>query len=508
MGKIGDLWVRLGLKSEEYKKGMDSAKKETKTFSQGLGKLKAGAVAVWAAIGAAVMTFAKDFIAATNIVGDAWQRTMDGIRASYQSVLADVANYKPDFSSFKNFFKNEWDWIKRTFGNADEAGAAAREMSRAFDAEFELVNSIRLQKAMIQEELNELYIAMRDTTLSPADRKAAAEKYRTLLQPLADAEVAVYSDMLDKAVVAWQAGNDGMLSRLYSTDEVRDFFANIGVNPAAMQEKYGELFAYYDRRKGDKQNQVIYDTLLKLEQAAAQMSDVSKVLSRSELSINKALSEFDIKLAEDLADGLAEVEANVDGLEDVLDIDITMPEIDLSALDKADEQIKEFLAEWQKEQAELAQLNGMLGDAIVNSLGGSIEAFTDMIFGLEGADPSNILAALLQPFADTATQLGGMLLAQGLAIKAFKESLTNLDEGVAIAAGVALLAMGAAMRSGIKSLAGGGAGGGSASSYGGNSYGSPDSFRYDNTMTIYVEGKVSGSDILLAGSNQQNQWDR
>ena len=53
MGKIGDLWVRLGLKSDDYKKGMRDAQKETSTFSGKLGKMKAGALAVWAAVGAA-----------------------------------------------------------------------------------------------------------------------------------------------------------------------------------------------------------------------------------------------------------------------------------------------------------------------------------------------------------------------------------------------------------------------------------------------------------------------
>ena len=89
MGKIGDLFVRLGLKSDDYKKGMNEAKKETQSFSQKLGNMKAGALAVWAAIGAGVMTFAKDFIGATNKMGDAWAHAMSSMKASYQSVLAD-----------------------------------------------------------------------------------------------------------------------------------------------------------------------------------------------------------------------------------------------------------------------------------------------------------------------------------------------------------------------------------------------------------------------------------
>ena len=45
MGKIGDLFVRLGLKSDGFKKGMQDAKKETQGFGNTLKNMKAGAVA-------------------------------------------------------------------------------------------------------------------------------------------------------------------------------------------------------------------------------------------------------------------------------------------------------------------------------------------------------------------------------------------------------------------------------------------------------------------------------
>ena len=504
MGKIGDLFVRLGLKSDDYKKGMKEAKKETNSFSQGLGKMKAAALAVWAAIGTAVMQFSKDFMSATNKVNDAWNNTMAGMKAAYHNVLADLSNV-----SWKDIFKDLQGFKFKSVFNAVVAGKAAKEMSAAFDAEFELVNSVKLQKAMIQEELNELYIAMRDTTLDPADRKAAAERYKALLEPLAQAEIDTYGNMLDKAVDAWQAGSAGMLSRKYSNDELREFFANYGTNPDAMKAKYGELASVYENRKSDTQNQVIFDILTKLEQAQSQMSDVDKTLSRTTLAIDKQIADkaaaFQQMLADDLEAGLEDV---YDAVDDIEDVEIEFPEMDMSALDAADEKIKQFVEDWEQEQAKIAQLNGMLEQSIVSSIGGATQAFTDALFGLEGADAKGILTALMQPFADTAGQLGTMLLAQGIAVEAFKKSLDSLQGAPAIAAGLSLLAISAAMKSGIKALAGGGAGAGTSSSYGGTSYGNNGDVNYDSTLTIYVEGKVSGSDILIAGSNQQKKWNR
>ena len=42
MGKIGDLWVRLGLKKDEFTAGLDSAQKESQTFSQKVGSAFSG----------------------------------------------------------------------------------------------------------------------------------------------------------------------------------------------------------------------------------------------------------------------------------------------------------------------------------------------------------------------------------------------------------------------------------------------------------------------------------
>lgn len=505
MGKIGDLWVRLGLKSDEYKKGMADAKKETSSFSQGLGKMKAGALAVWAAIGAGVTAFARDFIGSTNTMSDAWAHAMSSMKAAYHSVLADMTNYKPDFSSFRGFFKNEFNWIKKTFGSAQEAGDAAREMSKAFDAEFELVNSVRLQRTMISGELNDLYIKMRDTTLSPADRQAAADRYKALLQPLADAEIAIYGNMMNKATDAWQAGAN--LSRKYSSAEVQEFFANYGTDAAGMAAKYPELAGVYENRKNDAANQQIYDILTKMEAANNEMSEVNKQTSRTEIAIKRELENLQDKHNQILAEIVDEVGNVTDDIE-TLPEEIEVPEIDTSNLDKYEERLKEFTDNWAAEQQEIAYLNGMISDSIVSSISGGMEAFTDMLFGLEGANAGAILGALMQPFADTAGQLGGMLLAQGIAVEAFKSSLTSLQGAPAIAAGLSLIAISAAMKSGIKALAKGGGATGTTSSYGGGSYDSVGAENYESELTIHVDGKISGSDILLAIDRTKNKRGR
>lgn len=503
MGKISDIWVRLGLKKDGFDKGMNDVAKKTQNTGSKMTNMLNAVKAGWLAVGATVVAFGREMIQATNRVGDAWSNTLAGVKNGWQSVLADISNYKPDFSSFRNFFKNEWKWVKQTFGNAEEAYDAGKAMAKAFDAEFELENSLKIQRAKISGELADLQVEMRNTALSPEARKAATERYRALLEPLYQAEIATRKNMLDEAVKAWLAGT-GVSA---STQEVSDFFANYGINPAEAAATSPELARIYETRKGDKANQPIFDAITKLATAEGGLANELKLVNRTANIIDKAIADgqIDIKalgasLLDDFSDDL--------DIEDALDVDLKVPEIDTSSLDKYEKDVDDFIANWQEQQAQIAQLNGMLEASIVSAMGNGLQAITDLMFGLEGADASQVLAGILSPFADTMVQLGEMLIAEGIAISAFKESLKSLNPAVAIGAGVGLLALGAALKSGIQKLGASAGSGGATSAYTGGSYGSAPELNYESTLTVEVVGRLSGSDIVLAGQKTQNKWNR
>jgi hypothetical protein len=99
-----------------------------------------------------------------------------------------------------------------------------------------------------------------------------------------------------------------------------------------------------------------------------------------------------------------------------------------------------------------------------------------------------------------------MLVAEGLGIEAFKNSLKSLNGAAAIASGAALIALGSALGSGIKRLGEQADGGMTTSSYEGAT--SADVQNYTSEITIYVEGKISGRDIVLAGDKTIKSWNR
>ena len=174
-------------------------------------------------------------------------------------------------------------------------------------------------------------------------------------------------------------------------------------------------------------------------------------------------------------------------------------------LERNREKIDAAVAEAMRLQGITDEINMAFQNAVVGSLSGATQALTDCIAGIEGADASQVLAALLEPFASTMTQMGEMLIIEGAGIKAFKESLKSLNPAVAIGAGMALLALGAALSSGLRKLgsSAGSAGASASSSSVSTSVANQD---FQTEQTIYVKGKISGADILIAGDNQKNKW--
>lgn len=99
---------------------------------------------------------------------------------------------------------------------------------------------------------------------------------------------------------------------------------------------------------------------------------------------------------------------------------------------------------------ETSAADKMLSQGLANLVSGFAEA---------AGSGQNIGASLLAGIGNTLMQLGGLLITTGIGVEAFKTSLETLQGPVAIAAGVAMVAAGAAFASAAKKAGGGGGGG-------------------------------------------------
>lgn len=143
--KIGDLFVKLGLKKEEFDKGMREAGEQISGADGLLGKVKklsAGAAVAFAAIAAGAVAMADKFAHTSQRLGDQWDKTVAGLKGAWKSFVAAVNS--TDFS-------NLGERIRNAFQNA-------RDVAASKDVEFEVMNSIALQKAEMEAELENLRI--------------------------------------------------------------------------------------------------------------------------------------------------------------------------------------------------------------------------------------------------------------------------------------------------------------------------------------------------------------
>lgn len=553
MGKIGDLWVKLGLKKQEFDRGMDNAEKRSEGFGSKLGKLKGIGVAVWAAIGGAVLKVGADIVKSTNQMEDKWGMFVTKAKAGWQTFIRTLTN-----GDWSNFFEN--------FKREVNAAAALQEV---LDADTEIMNSIRIQKAQMADELARLEVVMRDTTRSYKDRADAAQQYLNKVLPIYDKEIqraealkaAQYKAFLGGRYSDWiyrhkpnQATWDMALVEYGNLDPIingRTFNEIIGrylnpeshITPFAVSEtkhaqelqavigEYGQLvtwfvnkfnekfagqfvadydatyellstfFNQYEKNRNSEEAQALVDSVVGLEEAESAMNEETKrvqtTLAAMSAEAAKASQEL-ISLREPL-----EALAGIEGKAELMNLPDIIPD---DWLERNREKIDEALAEVKRLQDITDEINSQFENAVVYSLSGATQALADTIAGIEGMDAKQVLASLLQPFGDTMISLGEMLLAEGLGIEAFKESLKSLNGGVAIAAGLGLIALGSALSSGIRALADGGGSTSTGSYTGGSS--TADVQNYTSELTIYVEGRISGSDIVLAGNKTINKWRR
>ena len=528
MSKMGDLIVRLKLQYEDYKKGLKKASSETTTFAGTLGKIKGVGLAVWGAIGAGATAMAKSFINHSQIMSDKWNLGVNQMKAVWSQFLTSLTS---------------WDW--EGFGDRIKAAmGAASESTMAHDAEFEVTNAIKMRKAAIAEELAQLQILMRDTGKSYEERAKAAQEYLDKVRPIYKAEEdlrkRIYLTDTDEYLK-----NAGLQATADNRDLLRTFFTDIVPNESLM----GILTEYQKKVQGKKKYNLSAEDYKAIDAFYAQYGNKSgaalSVLAQYYQSTNDeiatkvvdAIVNYDKSIAlfaeetrriqtlqnsalAQIAKGTEEAPA----IPAVVRQDLSLPKVapiaggavamEAPGLATPDwwadymAQGEEFMAWYQSMVERTAAMNQMLEDSIIQATAGGMQAFTDMLMGLEGADASDILAALLQPFANTATQLGSLLLAEGIGIKAFKESLKTLNPAVAIGAGMALLALGAALGSAIKALGGGGGGGASATNGGYNSGSSASSQNYAPELTVKIQGKLRGSDIVMSEENTKDKWNR
>ena len=132
---------------------------------------KIGLATFFVAAGKALMKFAKDAVAQTQLIGDKWGQFTSGMSHAYNTFVADLTSGKG--------------W-KELIENMRESYKVGKEVAAMLDEIFERQNSLSLQEAEYNVEIEKNKQIMKDTSKTEEERLAAAEEAMRLERELAN----------------------------------------------------------------------------------------------------------------------------------------------------------------------------------------------------------------------------------------------------------------------------------------------------------------------------------
>lgn len=165
---------------------------------------------------------------------------------------------------------------------------------------------------------------------------------------------------------------------------------------------------------------------------------------------------------------------------------------------------------------DISALYQVMGEVAIDVTAAINETFSTMAVGvgeflgnlmIGNAGAQDFVRMIVGTFADLAITVGKIAIGAGLAVLGVKRALMTLNPWVAIAAGIALVAIGSAVKGSLASVAsGGGSGSSGMSAGGGQTYGSytPASAQ-TQTITINGELKVRGPDLVYVIAQENNR---
>ena len=536
MGKIGDLWVRLGLKKQDFDKGIDSAERRLTGFGKAFNVLKGVAVTAFASIAAAAVNAFTNLILESNKFGDKWQATVSGMQNAWNAFTNSLLSW--DWDGF-------WDRVRGAY-------SSGKALAGATDALTEQMNSLKMRRADMEQENARLRIEMQDQNKSYEERAAAAKKYLDNVRPLYEEEADIRRKYLKETEGAWlkAAGLEANSATFGSLEQFikggAKLTAEMANDPnmvkiANMYESMGDTInnqltdAYVEARNAagafESENRRVFNSLnmatsqigggggggstsdrdraKAIQQDAEDSLKAEETLLAEHYETNKRLLEkyhldttaLDQKYENDrLALVIEGLGLQEEEMEEIFDEPIKIEPIDTTALQKAIENAEAALARAQALKDEFI-------DSVVQGVSAGAQELTDQLMGLEDVNPGKILQALLSPLADMAIREGEILIAQGLGVEAVKESLGTLNGVPALVAGGALLAIGAATKSGLAALAKGGSGT-TVANYSGSTSGAGDTGVVRSELVVKVQGTLKGGDIVISGQNTIDSWNR
>lgn len=528
MGILGELWVKLGLKNDDLNRGLDESKKKVSGFANymsKLGDIMAAAFSVKAIVSfthqtaelankAAGVKRAFDALNNPNLLADLRRATMgtvDDLQLMQRAVQAK--NFKIPLDQLATY-------LAFATKRANETGQSVDYLVDS------IITGLGRQSVMILDNLGISAAEIRDNMKDGASMAEAVGKI--IKEQMGEGAVEIDKAALatDRLTAAWanfQMTFGGVTSGAWNW--IKEQAAGILEETTAILNsnnlnKWQKFFALNPFTGGIMRAAGTLDRAFAKDAEDAEL--IGPVPRENNTQAVKAESQAVKELVGDLQSEIVARE-HLNSLLDsplgnLFDADYIKEQSDaaLAAIDAHYQHYIETLEDARQKQAEqmamLDEMNEHFNQSIVAGISGGLQEMARAIMGVEGANLGTVVQALLSPMADALASAGEMIIAEGIAVEAFKNSLKSLQGGVAIAAGAALVAVASAAKAGLQAIgnnptAAGGYNASSVTSYSGgygvnaNNYTQQGS-EYSLTTTL------KGQDLLLAIERTQNNKKR
>lgn len=406
---------------------------------------------------------------------------------------------------------------------ADDAAKKAAAYAKVIFDTIEGIKDKQIEWKNSLSEVAALMLTASDKSKTVQERQEAVAKAIALQKQVSGDQIAMQKTLADNI----KAQNDLASSSVEDMDRQRSAYAAVedlsrDLNQrlremTSLQNEIANSAAVTEQKWRDGVNKAIYIGMTELAKFNAEMEKAMEMRDKMAMdNIAAPLKSMSASLTgradngKGLMGGINLDESALKGLKQLTQFDTSavdglLSKIDPSKLSESFKGYYNFLDEMIKATDDA---NKALNDAIVGGISDSFQYLANCVAGLDEISGAGMMNALLSPLAEAAIKMGEIMVSAGLASEAFKSMLTN--PFTAIAAGAALIAVGAAAKAGLQAAVNSATGTSYVASTvasSGYSNNSSNDRSWEREMTLHVTGtlQADGSKLVAVLNNEANR---
>lgn len=406
---------------------------------------------------------------------------------------------------------------------ADDAAKKAAAYAKVIFDTIEGIKDKQIEWKNSLSEVAALMLTASDKSKTVQERQEAVAKAIALQKQVSGDQIAMQKTLADNI----KAQNDLASSSVEDMDRQRSAYAAVedlsrDLNQrlremTSLQNEIANSAAVTEQKWRDGVNKAIDIGMTELAKFNAEMEKAMEMRDKMTMdNIAAPLKSMSASLTgradngKGLMGGINLDDSALKGLRQLTQFDTSavdglLSKIDPSKLSESFKGYYNFLDEMIKATDDA---NKALNDAIVSGISDSFQYLANCVAGLDELSGAGMMNALLSPLAEAAIKMGEIMVSAGLASEAFKSMLTN--PYTAIAAGAALIAVGAAAKAGLQAAVNSATGTSYVASTvasSGYSNNSSNDRSWEREMTLHVTGtlQADGSKLVAVLNNEANR---